>query len=318
MTTAPNKRSRPELAPWQYEIGGVVLGTGTYVPVGNVEGLGSPATRPQDADNANSDGTTPGRDFYGPRSLRFEAGIKTPGDPVKAADILARLERALDAPDARTSPDGRHILRGRWPGHTTRRMYGRLRRMEATSTANAVHGWIPLDIEFVGLDNPRWYDDELSTLTLGLDQAARTDRADRTVDEAMGRPAACCRPTESEQHLADERPGWVTNHGDVPTHPSLRVSGPVTNPRIWNTATRRVLELDLSLRQGEWVEIETRPGTCWALRNGTINVAGHLSPASRLDLFTLPPGRSEIAWSANDPSGTARLEVAWRSAYTTL
>lgn len=190
MTTAPNKHSRPELAPWQYEIGGVVLGTGTYVPVGNVEGLGSPATRPQDADNANSDGTTPGRDFYGPRSLRFEAGIKTPGDPVKAADILARLERALDTPDARTSPDGRHILRGRWPGHATRRMYGRLRRMEATSTANAVHGWIPLDIEFVGLDDPRWYDDELSTLTLGLDQAARTDRADRTVDEAMGRPAA--------------------------------------------------------------------------------------------------------------------------------
>ncbi|MFE3636100.1 phage distal tail protein [Streptomyces sp. NPDC059168] len=318
MTTAPNKHSSPELAPWQYEIGGVVLGTGSYVPVGNVEGLGSPATRPQDADNTNSDGTTPGRDFYGPRSLRFEAGIKTPGDPVKVADILARLERALDTPDARTSPDGRHILRGRWPGHTTRRMYGRLRRMEATSTANAVHGWIPLDIEFVGLDDPRWYDDELSTLTLGLDQAACTDRADRTVDEAMGRPAACRRPAESEHHPAEERPGWVTNHGDVPTHPSLRVHGPVTNPRIWNTATRRVLELGLSLREGEWVEMETRPGTCWALRNGTVNVANDLSPASRLDLFTLPPGRSEIAWSANDPSGTAHLEVAWRSAYTTL
>ncbi|MFF6963482.1 hypothetical protein ACFY9G_08905 [Streptomyces anthocyanicus] len=318
MTTAPNKHSRPELAPWQYEIGGVVLGTGSYVPVGNIEGLGSPGTRPQDADNSNSDGTSPGRDFYGPRPLRFEAGIKTPGDPVKAAEILARLERALDTPDARTNPDGRHVLRGRWPGHATRRMYGRLRRMEATSTANAVHGWIPLDIEFVGLDNPRWYDDELSKLTLGLDQAARPRSRDRTVDEAMGPPAACRRPADPHHHPADDRPGWVTNHGDVPTYPSLRVHGPVTDPRIWNTATRRVLELDLSLRDGEWVEIETRPGTCWALRNGTVNVANYLSPASRLDLFTLPPGRSEIAWSANDPSGTARLEVAWRSAYTTL
>ncbi|MGW0542331.1 hypothetical protein ACWD0D_18730 [Streptomyces griseoincarnatus] len=318
MTTAPNKNSRPELAPWQYEIGGVVLGTGSYVPVGNVEGLGSPGTRPQDADHSNSDGTSPGRDFYGPRPLRFEAGIKTPGDPVKAAEILARLERAVDTPDARTNPDGRHVLRGRWPGHATRRMYGRLRRMEATSTANAVHGWIPLDIEFVGLDNPRWYDDELSKLTLGLDQAARPRSGDRTVDEAMGRPAACRRPADPHHHPADDRPGWVTNHGDVPTYPSLRVHGPVTDPRIWNTVTRRVLELDLSLRDGEWVEMETRPGTCWALRNGTVNVANDLSPASRLDLFTLPPGRSEIAWSANDPSGTARLEVAWRSAYTTL
>jgi hypothetical protein len=318
MTTAPSTSNRPELAPWQYEIGGVVLGTGSHVPVGDIEGLGAPTTRPQDADNPNSDGTTPGRDFYGPRTLRFEAGIKTPGNPKLAVDILARLERALDDPDARTSPDGRHILRGRWPGHTTRRMYGRLRRMEATSTATAVHGWIPLDIEFAGLDDPRWYDDELSTLTLGLDQAARAHSPDRTIDDAMGRGAACRRPTDPKHRPADDRPGWVTNHGDVPTYPSLRVHGPVTGPRIWNTRTRRVLDLDLSLREGEWVELETRPGTRWALRNGTINVAGALSPASRLDLFTLPRGRSEIVWSANDPSATARLEVAWRSAYTTL
>ncbi|UXX94133.1 phage tail family protein [Streptomyces sp. AD2-2] len=318
MTAAPHTSSRPELAPWQYEIGGVVLGRGSYVPVGDIEGLGAPATRPQDADNPNSEGTTPGRDFYGPRTLRFEAGIKTPGDPVKAADLLARLERALDDPDARTSPDGRHILRGRWPGHTTRRMYGRLRRMEATSTAAAVHGWIPLDIEFAGLDDPRWYDDELSTLTLGLDQAPRAHRPDRTVDETLGRGAECRSPAEPEHRPADDRPGWITNRGDVPTYPSLRVHGPVTAPQIWNTRTRRVLDLDLTLREGEWVELETRPGTRWALRNGTINVANDLSPASRLDLFTLPPGRSEIAWSANDPSAAARLEVAWRSAYTTL
>ncbi|MGQ4490075.1 hypothetical protein ACN6LM_000505 [Streptomyces sp. SAS_281] len=314
MTTTPNKN--PELAPFQYEIGGVVLGTGSFVPVGNIEGLGSPATRPQDADNPNGDGTFPGRDFYGPRPMRFEAGIKTPGDPVKAADILARLERAVDTPDARLSPDGRHVLRGRWPGHTTRRMYGRLRRMEASSTANAVHGWIPLDMEFVGLDSPRWYDDELSELTLGLDQAAHS--TDRTVDEAMGCRAASCGPADPEHRPADDRPGWVTNRGDAPTYPTLRVHGPVAGPRIWNTVTRRVLELDLSLREGEWVEMETRPNTCWALRNGTVNVANGLSPTSRLDLFTIPPGRSEIAWSANDPSGTARLEVAWRSAYTTL
>ncbi|MFE4535795.1 hypothetical protein ACFRKB_12020 [Streptomyces scopuliridis] len=317
MSTA-KKQNPPPLAPWQYEIGGVVLGTGSYVPVGDIEGLGAPATRSQDTDNPNGEGSSPGRDFYGPRPLRFEAGIKTPGDPVKGADILARLERALDAPDARTAPDGRHVLRGRWPGHSTRRMYGRLRRVETTSTATAIHGWIPLDVEFVGLDNPRWYDDELSELTLGLDQAARTTDMDRTVDEALGRPATCRRTADPEHRPADDRPGWVTNWGDVPTYPSLRVHGPVAGPRIWNTVTRRLLELDLSLRGGEWVEIETRPRTCWALRNGSVNVANDLSPVSRLDLFTLPPGRSEIAWSAVDPSGTARLEVAWRSAYTTL
>lgn len=198
MTRAPHTSSRPELAPWQYEIGGVVLGRGSYVPVGDIEGLGAPATRPQDADNPNSEGTTPGRDFYGPRTLRFEAGIKTPGDPEKAAAILARLELALDDPEARTSPDGRHILRGRWPGHTTRRMYGRLRRMEATSTATAVHGWIPLDIEFAGLDDPRWYDDELSALTLGLDRAPRAQRRTALSTRRWAAvPSAAARPTRS-------------------------------------------------------------------------------------------------------------------------
>ena len=307
-----------ELEDGQHELAGVLIGLGTSVVLAGIEGLGRAQQRTADVEPAGEDGLWLGADYYTGRTVRIPAGIKTPGDLVKAADILARLERAVDTPDARTTPDGRHVLRGRWPGHATRRMYGRLRRMEAASTANAVHGWIPLDIEFVGLDNPRWYDDELSKLTLGLDQAARTTGEDRTVDEVMVRPAACRPLADLDHRPADDRPGWVTNRGDVPTYPSLRVHGPVASPRIWNTVTGRVLELDLSLRDGEWVEMETRPGTCWALRNGTVNVANDLSNTTRLDLFTLPPGRSELAWTATDPSGTARLEVAWRSAYTTL
>lgn len=308
----PTTQSPPiELAPWQYEIGGVVLGRGTRIPIGNIEGLGSPATRPQDEDNPTGDGTYPGQDFYGPRTLRFEAGIKTPGDPAAAADLLARLELAVDDQAARTRPEGRAVLRGRWPGHHTRRMYGRLRRMEATSTANAINGWIPLDIEFAGLD-PRWYDDDLSQLTLDLDQAARRTNGDRTADQVLC-PSADCGHAEP-----DDRPGWITNRGNVATWPSLRVHGPVANPRIWNTVTGRVLELGLSLRVGEWVELETRPGTCWALRNGTVNVANDLTPPSRLDLFAIPRGRSEIGWSGDDPTCTARLELSWRSAYTAL
>ncbi|NUK18287.1 phage tail domain-containing protein [Streptomyces lunaelactis] len=310
--STPTQQTTPiDLAPWQFEFGGVVLGKGTRIPIGNIEGLGSPATRPQDVDNPTGDGTHPGQDFYGPRTVRIEAGIKTPGDPVAAADLLARLELAVDDPAVRTRPEGRAVLRGRWPGHGIRRLYGRLRRMEATSTANAVNGWIPLDIEFAALD-PRWHADELSRLTLTLDQAAEHEADDRSVIAPLCAPAGC-----GSADPAD-RPGWITNHGNVSAWPSIRVSGPVTNPRIWNTVTGRVLELDLSLRAGEWVEMETRPGTCWALRNGVTNVAGDLTPASRLDLFAIPKGRSEIGWSADDPTGTCRLDVSWRSAYTAL
>ncbi|MFE0190730.1 hypothetical protein [Streptomyces sp. NPDC058989] len=310
--TTPLKQPPPiDLAPWQFEIGGVVLGKGTRIPIGNIEGLGSPATRPQDVDNPTGDGTYPGQDFYGPRTVRIEAGIKTPGDPTAAADLLARLELAVDDPAARTRPEGRAVLRGRWPGHGIRRLYGRLRRVEATSTANAINGWIPLDIEFAGLD-PRWYSDDLSQLTLSLDQAAHPTPGPRAMSAPLRAPAAC-----GSADPAD-RPGWVTNLGKVATWPSLRVHGPVAKPRIWNTVTGRVLELDLELGAGEWVEMETRPQTCWALRNGKTNVANDLTPQSRLDLFAIPPGRSEIGWSAEDPTGTCRLDVSWRSAYTAL
>lgn len=316
MTTPTKQPPKPiELAPWQYEIGGVVLGNGTRIPVGNVEGLGSPATRPQDADNPTGDGTFPGQDFYGPRTIRIEAGIKTPGDPIAAADLLARLELTFDTPEARTRPEGRAVLRARWPGHNTRRLYGRLRRAEATSSTTAINGWIPLDIEFAATD-PRWYADLLSTVTLGLDQTVTRTSGDRTVDQSLCPPARASR--DPDHKPGDDRPGWITNHGNVASWPSIRIHGPVTNPRIWNTVSGRVLELGLSLRAGEWVEMETRPGTCWALRNGTVNVANDLTPQSRLDKFVIPRGRSEIGWSADDLTGTARLEVTWRSAYTAL
>lgn len=59
------------------------------------------------------------------------------------------------------------------------------------------------------------------------------------------------------------------------------------------------------------MEFETRPGTCWALRNGTVNVVDALTPPSLLDLFAILPGRSEIGWSGDDLTGTARLDVSW-------
>lgn len=285
--TMPTITSKPtELAEWQVEIGGVaLLGPGTRIPIGEIEGLGAPDVRPQDVDNPVTDGTLPGVDLYGPRTVRIEAGIKTAGDPTAAADHLARLQRAARAENVRTHTGKLSVLRARWPGHSTRRLYGRIRRMEATSTASAVHGWIPLDIEFVAMD-PLFHADVESSLPLPLDQA--------------------------------DRPGRIVNDGDAAAWPTLRIEGPVSGPKVWNTVTGQTLELDVTLRTGEYVEMSTRPGTRWVLRNGRTNAAGALTPSSRLDRFTIPPGPSEIAWSGADPTATSHLTVSWRSAYITL
>ncbi|MDQ8707864.1 phage tail family protein [Streptomyces sp. LHD-70] len=275
-----------ELSEWQIEIGAaVLLGPGTSILIGEIEGLGAPEVRPQDVDNPVGDGALPGADHYGPRIVRIEAGIKTPGDPAAATKILARLQQAARAEGVRTSTGKMSVLRARWPGSETRRLYGRIRRMEATSIASSVHGWIPLDIEFVAMD-PLFHADTPTHLTLSLDQAAR--------------------------------PGRITNTGDAPAWPTLRITGPISQPKVWNAVTGQTLELDMSLRAGEYVDLATRPGTRWALRNGTINAAGSLSPRSRLDHFTVPPGSSEIAWSGDDSTATSSLTVSWRSAHTTL
>ncbi|KPI15656.1 hypothetical protein OK074_2101 [Actinobacteria bacterium OK074] len=295
-----------DLAEWQIEIAGVVIGAGTDVLVSEVEGLGTPDLRTQDVDNPAGDGAFPGVDLYSARTIRIEAGIRTAGDPSAALDVLGRLNRAADDPAVRTDPGVQTVLRLRWPGRTTRRLYGRLRRVEATSTANTRHGWIPLDLEFAAVD-PRFHADDASALTLAL-----------SADGLGGFRAPLVAPLTTGIAIPDERRDWAYNDGDLPAWPSLRITGPCTNPRVRHVESGRVIELSTTLGTNDYVEIETRPGTRWALRNGTGNLAPALSAASRLDTFTLPPGRSEIWWTARDYTNTTRLAVTWRSAYAAL
>ncbi|GAA1111282.1 phage distal tail protein [Streptomyces javensis] len=295
-----------ELMEWQFDIAGVLLGTGTDIPVGEVEGLGAPEARTQDVDNPAGDGTFPGIDLYGARTVRLEAGIRTPGEPGRGLDLLAQLQRAAADPDVRQAPGATNVLRMRWPGRTTRRLYGRLRRVEATSTANAVNGWIPLDLEFAAVD-PLFHADDSSSLTLALSAGG-----------LGGFRAPLVAPLTTGVAIPDERRGWVTNDGDRPAWPSLRITGPCTNPRIRHVESGRVIELAVSLTTGEHIDIETRPGTRWVLKDGVSNLAPALSAASRLDTFTVPPGTTELWWTARNYTNATRLTATWRAAYAAL
>ncbi|MEU3049007.1 hypothetical protein ABZ705_21295 [Streptomyces sp. NPDC006984] len=295
-----------ELKDWQMELAGVLLGTGTDIPVGEVEGLGVPELRTQDVENPAGDGAFAGTDLYGPRTVRIEAGIRTPGDPGRALDLLAQLQRAADTPAVRQTPGAETVLRVCWPGRPTRRLTGRLRRVEATSTAKAANGWIPLDVEFVALD-PRFHSDDASGLTLTLSS-----------DGLGGLQAPLVAPLTTGVAIPDERRGWLHNDGDLPAWPTIRITGPCSNPRLRHVQTGRVLELAVTLKPGEYIDIETRPGTRWALRNGTGSVAASLSPASRLDQFVIPPGSSELWWTARNYTNATRLALSWRTAHAAL
>ncbi len=74
----------------------------------------------------------------------------------------------------------------------------------------------------------------------------------------------------------------------------------------------------LTLTVGQWIEIDTRPGYRTITRENGGNALTLLAPASRIDLFSLPPGTSEMRWTAFDNTNTARMRLTWRDAYTAL
>ncbi|MFD0572537.1 hypothetical protein ACFQ0T_29215 [Kitasatospora gansuensis] len=205
-------------------------------------------------------------------------------------------------------PGATDVLRVQRPGRPPRRQYGRLIGVEAISMDSATYGWIPIRIKFAGLD-PTWYGDTTEGLTLPLDISAQS---------GQGFTAPLRAPMTTGTASPSTRPGWVTNSGNQPTWPKIRITGPVVNPRVWIQGAGAALQFSIVLGAGETLDIETRPGSRNVTRNGGGFPAGALSRASRLDLFQLPPGRSEVRWSAQDATNTARLALTWRGAHSSI
>ncbi|MFB7576723.1 hypothetical protein [Streptomyces sp. NPDC056165] len=295
------------LGDWQFDVGGMVIGTGTLVPVGEINGVGAPGRRTADVDNPTDDGGFPGVDLFGTRTLSIEAGIRSPDNPAKALDLLAQLEETTGDDKIRKTAGALAVLRAKMPGRPAKRVYGRWRRVEAVSMSQAIYGWIPLTLEFAATD-PRWHADDSQALTLPLDIS----------DDSQGFKAPVVAPITTGVSNPSQRPGWVLNNGNASAWPTVRIDGPVTNPKVWVVETGRYLQLNTTLAVGEWIEIETRPGTRWVLRNGSGNAAPVLTAGSRLDLFQIPPKRSEIRWTATDYTNTCRLTLSWRDAYKAL
>lgn len=296
------------LADWQIDIAGVRIGHGTRIPIADIDGLGTPDKRTGDKPIPGEDGSYPGADTLSPRALVITAGIRTPGDPGAALDLFADLEQAAAAPTVRLTPGATDVLRVQRPGRPPRRQYGRFIGVEAISMDTALYGWIPVRLKFAALD-PTWYSDATEGLTLPLDISAQA---------GQGFTAPLRAPMTTGTASPSTRPGWVTNGGRLPTWPTIRITGPVVNPKVWIQGTGTALQFNVTLGAGETLDVETRPGSRNVTRNSGGFAAGALSRASRLDLFRLPPGRSEIRWSAQDATNTARLALTWRDAHSSI
>ncbi|MEU3704692.1 hypothetical protein AB0E82_20685 [Streptomyces anulatus] len=291
------------LQDYQHELGGVVIGTRTPVPIAAIEGLGRADVRTADVEPPTADGIWLGADYYAGRTVRIDAAIKTPGEPDRALDILEALQRVHDDQALRLTGGATTELRMKFPGREVRVLLGRLRKCEADLSA-LVHGWVPLDIEF--LADPLYYGEELQRTTIPLGMISGGGFTAPVVAPIVVNPGPD----------GGIRPGWIDVGGKAPTWPVLRISGPCANPSITHVESGRRLQMTTTIPAGDWVEIDTRPTWRSVLRRNGGNVP--LSGTSRLDTFSLPPGRSELRWTATDPTNTARLTATWRPAFPAL
>ena len=296
-----------DLTDGQFDLGGVLIGTGTPVNIIEVTGLGRPPVRDNDTDQPSMDGQFAGPDYWAGRQIQFDAAIKIPGDPGACHDMVAALQAATDKASVRLVGGAGMTLRVKRPGRVVKSLTVRARKLDP-EYKQIVHGYVPLDIELLAHD-PTFYADADSSTELPLGWLTGGGFAAPVVAPIYVQDGT----------VAADRPGWVTNNGDADAWPIIRITGPCSNVSIIHVPTGRVLALPtLTLATGQWVEIDTRPGHRTVTRDNGGNASSYLSPSSRIDLFSLPPGTSEMRWTAFDSTNTARLRLTWRDAYIAL
>lgn len=296
-----------ELADWQYDIGGVLIGSGTNVQVLETTGLGRPPVRDSDTDQPSMDGAFAGPDYWAARQIQFDAAIRIPNNPAACHDMVAQLQAATDGAAVRLVGGQGLTLRILRPGRPVKSMTVRARKIDP-EYKQVIHGYVPLDLEFLAHD-PAFYADQDSVTELPLGWLT-----------GGGFAAPVTAPIYVQDGtVAADRPGWVTNQGDADAWPIIRITGPCANVTITHVASGRSLALPtLNLDAGRWTEIDTRPGYRTVTWDNGGNASTYLSPSSRIDLFSIPPGTSEMRWTAFDSTNSARLRLTWRDAYIAL
>ena len=296
-----------ELTDWQYELGGVLMGAGTPIQVIETTGLGRAQVRDNDADQPSADGVFAGPDYYTSRQVQVDAAVRIPGDPAACHDVVDALQAQADDPAVRLAGGVTMPLRMKRPGRPVKVLNGRLRKVDP-EYAQVIHGYVPLDIEFVATD-PTFYADADSVTEIPLGWLTGGGFAAPVVAPIYVQSGT----------VAADRPGWATNNGTGHAWPIIRITGPVATVTVTHAETGRQLSFPtLALAAGQWIEIDTRPGYCTITRENGGNASSLLAPSSRIDLFSLPPGQSEMRWTGFDNTNSARMRLTWRDAYTAL
>ncbi|MER7361951.1 phage distal tail protein [Nonomuraea wenchangensis] len=103
----------------------------------------------------------------------------------------------------------------------------------------------------------------------------------------------------------------LSNSGNAATHPLIRLEGPVTDPLLTNTTLRRSLRFDITVADGDTLEIDTN--------NGTVTLAGENAMSALTGItvpvqdFVLAAGSNTLQYTAA-AGGANGADFLWRDA----
>lgn len=107
----------------------------------------------------------------------------------------------------------------------------------------------------------------------------------------------------------------VTNDGDVPSWPKLRVYGAVTDPICKNNTTGKQVALTGTIADGDYVEIDCNPlRRTVLLDDGTVKTSMYVPATS--EMWPLEPGVNAIEFDGTSPSGAVKLVVYHRDSWS--
>jgi len=268
---------------------GMAFGPGSSIHVAGVSGLEDlPSVRSADVPRAAGHGSYRGRDLLSERTIvmKFVMFADTPA----AYRTLRRALAAATVPLNSESP--LYLL------DNTQLIYVRPRRRQLPYDAEFDRRAGEATVEFVATD-PRIYDATLTSVTKGVAAASGGFTFPITFPLTFG------------VSTAGSGTFQVNNIGNFNTRPSVRITGPVDNPRLEHTDQGKIIQLAISLGATDYVDIDF--ATRNIILNGTASRRSTLTPSSQW--WDLQPGINNIRYAANSLATGSTATLTFRSAW---
>lgn len=284
----------------EFDLDGYRFGPGHSVYLSRVDTPGI-VWRDQDIVNPVGSNVFFGRDYADPKPWGLEFTI-TGTTAAEAAENYFKLANAWAAQHIRDTPGDEVPLDFNMHG-TARRIYGRPRDLkpdDATDlfvleTIKAKATFQPSSAEMV-------------------DGHARVHEMTMTPGAAGGFVFPVVFPISTTRGGTRQR--IIRDGGGlVPTHDvQIEIHGPVGKAHV--TGPGWEFGLTNNLPHDRAITLDARRQTI--LWDNGASAAGLITPGTRLDDITIPPGQSEITFKGTDQSGTSTVTVTWRPTITTL